>query len=50
LALGINVKSTSPAIASVELAFWDLVGEACGQPLVSFFGGRVREGSSSSTT
>jgi len=38
-----HVKATSPGIAAVEMACWDLVGKACGQPLVNLFGGRVRD-------
>ena len=38
-----HVKATSPAIAAVEMACWDLVGKACNQPLVNLFGGRVRD-------
>jgi L-alanine-DL-glutamate epimerase-like enolase superfamily enzyme len=38
-----HVKATSPAIAAVEMACWDIVGKACGQPLVNLFGGRVRD-------
>jgi L-alanine-DL-glutamate epimerase-like enolase superfamily enzyme len=38
-----HVKATSPAIAAVEMACWDIVGKVCGQPLVNVFGGRVRD-------
>jgi L-alanine-DL-glutamate epimerase-like enolase superfamily enzyme len=38
-----HVKATSPAIAAVEIACWDIVGKTCGQPLVNLFGGRVRD-------
>jgi L-alanine-DL-glutamate epimerase-like enolase superfamily enzyme len=38
-----HVKATSPGIAAVEMACWDIVGKACGQPLVNLFGGRVRD-------
>jgi L-alanine-DL-glutamate epimerase-like enolase superfamily enzyme len=38
-----HVKATSPAIAAVETACWDIVGKACGQPLVNLFGGRFRD-------
>ena len=38
-----HVKASSPAIAAVETACWDIVGKVCGQPLVNLFGGRVRE-------
>ncbi|MQA84606.1 MAG: mandelate racemase [Streptosporangiales bacterium] len=38
-----HVKATSPAIAAVEMACWDVVGRVCGQPLVNLFGGRVRD-------
>jgi L-alanine-DL-glutamate epimerase-like enolase superfamily enzyme len=38
-----HVKATSPAIAAVEMACWDIVGKVCGQPLVNLFGGLVRD-------
>lgn len=38
-----HVKATSPAIAAVETACWDLVGKVAGQPLVNLFGGRFRD-------
>jgi L-alanine-DL-glutamate epimerase-like enolase superfamily enzyme len=38
-----HVKATNPAIAAIEMACWDIVGKACGQPLVNLFGGRVRD-------
>lgn len=38
-----HVGSSSPAIAAVEMACWDIVGKACGQPLVNLFGGRFRD-------
>ena len=38
-----HVKSTSPGIAAVEMACWDIVGKACNQPLVNLMGGRVRD-------
>src|ERR687892_608679 len=38
-----HVKATSPAIAAVEMACWDIVGKSSGQPLVNLFGGRVRD-------
>jgi len=31
------------AISGVELACWDLIGKACGQPVYKLLGGRVRE-------
>ena len=38
-----HVKATSPAIAAVEMACWDVVGKVSEQPLVNLFGGRVRD-------
>jgi L-alanine-DL-glutamate epimerase-like enolase superfamily enzyme len=38
-----HVQATSPAIAAVEMALWDLVGKTAGQPVVNLFGGRVRD-------
>jgi L-alanine-DL-glutamate epimerase-like enolase superfamily enzyme len=38
-----HVKATSPGIAAVEMACWDIVGKACEQPLVNLLGGRVRD-------
>src|ERR671925_1311464 len=38
-----HVKATSPGIAAVEMACWDIVGKVCGQPLVNLFGGPVRD-------
>lgn len=38
-----HVGATSPAIAAVEMACWDVVGKVCGQPLANLFGGPVRE-------
>jgi L-alanine-DL-glutamate epimerase-like enolase superfamily enzyme len=38
-----HVKGTSPAIAAVETACWDLLGKVCGQPVVNLLGGRVRD-------
>jgi galactonate dehydratase len=31
------------AISGVEIAFWDLIGKACGQPVYRLLGGRSRE-------
>ena len=31
------------AMAGLETALWDIVGKACGQPLVNLFGGPVRD-------
>lgn len=38
-----HIGASSPAIAAVEMACWDLAGKVCGQPLVTLFGGRFRE-------
>lgn len=38
-----HVRATSPGIAAIEMACWDIVGKVCGQPLVNLFGGRVRD-------
>lgn len=38
-----HVKATSPAMAAVDMACWDIVGKVCGQPLVNLFGGRIRD-------
>jgi L-alanine-DL-glutamate epimerase-like enolase superfamily enzyme len=38
-----HVRATSPAIAAVEMACWDVVGKVCGQPLANLLGGAVRE-------
>lgn len=38
-----HVKATSPAIAGIEMACWDIVGKVCGQPVSALFGGRVRD-------
>ncbi|MQA95152.1 MAG: mandelate racemase [Streptosporangiales bacterium] len=38
-----HVKMTSPAIAAVEMACWDILGKVCGQPLVNLLGGRFRD-------
>src|SRR6476659_6004228 len=32
------------AISGVEIALWDLVGNACGQPVYKLLGGRCHEG------
>ncbi len=31
------------AISGVEIAFWDIIGKACGQPVYKLLGGRARE-------
>src|SRR5919109_3451309 len=31
------------AVSSVEIAFWDLIGKACGQPVYRLLGGRARD-------
>ncbi|ASR33918.1 mandelate racemase [Prauserella marina] len=38
-----HVRATSPAIAAVEMACWDIVGKSCAQPLVNLLGGRFRD-------
>ncbi len=38
-----HVRATSPAIAAVEMACWDIVGRVCGQPVSALLGGRVRD-------
>lgn len=38
-----HVKGSSPAIAAVEMACWDVLGKVSGQPLVNLFGGRFRD-------
>ncbi|MGH3412304.1 MAG: mandelate racemase/muconate lactonizing enzyme family protein [Marmoricola sp.] len=38
-----HVQATSPAIAGVEMACWDIVGKVCGQPVSALLGGLVRE-------
>ena len=38
-----HMRASSPAIAAVEMACWDIVGKACGQPLVNLLGGRFRD-------
>jgi L-alanine-DL-glutamate epimerase-like enolase superfamily enzyme len=38
-----HVRASSPAIAAVEMACWDIAGKVCGQPLVNLIGGRFRE-------
>jgi L-alanine-DL-glutamate epimerase-like enolase superfamily enzyme len=37
-----HVKASSPAIAAVEMACWDILGKQCAQPLVNLLGGRFR--------
>ncbi|MBB5154074.1 mandelate racemase/muconate lactonizing enzyme family protein [Saccharopolyspora phatthalungensis] len=38
-----HVSTTSPAMAAIDMACWDIIGKACGQPLVNIFGGPLRE-------
>ncbi len=38
-----HVNATSPAMGAVDMACWDLLGKACGQPLVNLFGGRLHD-------
>jgi L-alanine-DL-glutamate epimerase-like enolase superfamily enzyme len=38
-----HAKMTSPAIAAVEMACWDILGKISGQPLVNLLGGRFRD-------
>jgi len=38
-----HVKATSPAIAAVEMACWDIIGKVCGQPVSALLGGLVRD-------
>lgn len=38
-----HVRSTSPAMAAVDMACWDILGKVCGQPLVNLLGGRLHD-------
>ncbi|WP_238935651.1 mandelate racemase/muconate lactonizing enzyme family protein [Saccharopolyspora spinosa] len=38
-----HVGTTSPAMAAIDMACWDIVGKACDQPLVNLLGGPLRE-------
>ena len=38
-----HVQASSPAIAAVETACWDILGKLCDQPVVNLLGGRVRD-------
>lgn len=38
-----HIKTSSPAIAAVEMACWDILGKLSGQPLVNLLGGRFRD-------
>jgi L-alanine-DL-glutamate epimerase-like enolase superfamily enzyme len=38
-----HVQATSPAIAAVEMACWDVLGKVCSQPVSALLGGRVRD-------
>lgn len=36
-------RFANQAVAGIEMALWDLIGKACGQPVVNLMGGPVRE-------
>lgn len=38
-----HMRAQSPALAAVEGACWDIVGQVCGRPLVDLFGGRFHD-------
>lgn len=38
-----HTGTSSPAIAAVETACWDLLGKTCGRPVADFFGGCFRD-------
>lgn len=38
-----HMKFSSPALAAVEMACFDIVGKECNQPVVNLLGGRVRD-------
>ncbi|NGO72536.1 mandelate racemase/muconate lactonizing enzyme family protein [Streptomyces boncukensis] len=38
-----HMGASSPAVAAVETACWDLLGKSCGLPVHAFFGGRFRD-------
>lgn len=38
-----HVRASSPAIAAVEMACWDVLGKVCAQPVVNLLGGRFRD-------
>ena len=39
-----NVRPfANQAVVGIEMALWDVIGQACGQPVVNLFGGRVRD-------
>jgi L-alanine-DL-glutamate epimerase-like enolase superfamily enzyme len=38
-----HTKFSSPALAAIEMACFDIAGKECGQPVVNLLGGRVRD-------
>jgi L-alanine-DL-glutamate epimerase-like enolase superfamily enzyme len=38
-----HMRNTSPALAAVDMACWDIIGKLCAQPLVTLFGGRFHD-------
>ncbi len=35
--------SMTPALSAIEIALWDIVGKACGQPIYNLLGGRMHQ-------